>query len=207
REAAPCDVRGARAFPRAPRARPRRRGLHPRISSASAQAEAAAYLPAREARQERDRHLAGRADEPRSFEAEAPPEERIVSARRRPIYLDHAATTPVDPAVAAEMMRCLGPDGVFANPSSSHAMGRAAARVGAGAGGIVFVAGATEANNLAIKGVIAAAPAGRRHLVTTRIEHTSVLDTAAAVEREGVAVTYVGCDSAGLVAPEEIERA
>jgi len=142
-----------------------------------------------------------------------------VSARRRPIYLDHAATTPVDPAVAAEMMRCLGPDGVFANPSSSHAMGRAAARVverarrvvaariGADPAGIVFVSGATEANNLAIKGVIAAAPAGRRHLVTTRIEHKSVLDTAAAVEREGVAVTYVGCDSAGLVAPEEIERA
>jgi len=138
---------------------------------------------------------------------------------RRPIYLDHAATTPVDPAVAAEMMRCVGPDGPFANPSSSHAMGRAAARVverarrvvaariGADPAGLVFTSGATEANNLAIKGVIAAAPADCRHLVTTRIEHKSVLDTAAAVERDGGAVTYVGCDAAGLVSPDEIERA
>ena len=138
---------------------------------------------------------------------------------RRPIYLDHAATSPVDPAVAAEMMRCLGPDGVFGNASSSHAAGRAAARIierarrvvaariGADPAGIVFTSGATEANNLAIKGVIRAAPPGRRHLVTTRIEHKSVLDAAAAAERDGADVTYVGCDADGIVSPEGIARA
>lgn len=138
---------------------------------------------------------------------------------RRGIYLDHAATTPVDPAVAAEVMRCLGADGPFANPSSSHAFGREAARVverarrvvaariGADPAGIVFTSGATEANNLAIKGVLAAAPRGRRHLVTTLIEHKSVLDAAAAVERDGAAVTYVGCDPDGIVAADDVGRA
>ncbi|HEX6995018.1 MAG TPA: cysteine desulfurase family protein [Gammaproteobacteria bacterium] len=138
---------------------------------------------------------------------------------RRRIYLDHAATSPVDPAVSAEMMRHLGADGTFANPSSSHAMGREAARaverarrviaarIGADPAGLVFTSGATEANNLAIKGVLAAARPGRRHLVTTRIEHKSVLDAAAAVERYGCDVTYVGCDGSGLVSPDEIERA
>ena len=139
--------------------------------------------------------------------------------RRRSIYLDHAATSPVDPAVAAEMMRHLGADGTFANPSSSHAMGREAAlvverarrviaaRIGADPAGLVFTSGATEANNLAVKGVLAAARPGRRHLVTTRIEHKSVLDTAAAVERYGCEVTYVGCDASGIVSPDEIARA
>src|SRR5690606_33998379 len=146
------------------------------------------------------------------------PQEHLMTARR-PIYLDHAATSPVDPAVAAEMMRSLGPDGVFGNASSSHAAGRAtariierarrvvAARIGADPAGIVFTSGATEANNLAIKGVIRAAPPGRRHLVTTRIEHKSVLDAAAAAERDGADVTYVGCDADGSVSPEEIARA
>src|SRR5690606_37508650 len=64
-----------------------------------------------------------------------------------------------------------------------------------------------EANNLAVKGVLAAARPGRRHLVTTRIEHKSVLDTAAAVERYGCEVTYVGCDASGIVSPDEIARA
>src|SRR5690606_2383267 len=73
--------------------------------------------------------------------------------------------------------------------------------------GIVFTSGATEANNLAIKGVIRAAPPGRRHLVTTRIEHKPVLDAAAAAERDGAGVTYVGCDADGIVSPEEIARA
>ena len=141
-----------------------------------------------------------------------------MTARRR-IYLDHAATTPIDPAVAAEMMRHLTADGTFANPSSSHAMGREAAlaierarrviaaRIGADPAGLVFTSGATEANNLAIKGVLAAARPHRRHLVTTRIEHKSVLDAAAAVARYGCEVTYVGCDASGIVSPDEIARA
>ncbi len=137
----------------------------------------------------------------------------------RTLYLDHAATTPVDPAVAEAMLRCLGADGAFANASSSHAPGRAAAhvvegamravaaRIGAQAEDIVFTSGATEANNLAIKGLLAAAPAARRHVVTTRIEHKSVLDTAAAVAAAGASVSYVGCGADGIVSPEEIAAA
>ena len=138
---------------------------------------------------------------------------------RHSLYLDHAATTPVDPAVAAEMLRCLGIDGAFANPSSSHALGRAAARVvedarravaeriGACAEDIVFTSGATEANNLAIKGVLAAAPAARRHVVTTRIEHKSVLDSVAAAAEAGASVSYVGCGADGIVSPDDIAAA
>src|SRR5690606_4775640 len=82
-----------------------------------------------------------------------------------------------------------------------------AARVGAEPDGLVFTSGATEANNLALKGVLAAAPAARRHLVTTRIEHKTVLDTAAALEADGVAVTYVEPDADGIVAAERVAAA
>lgn len=137
---------------------------------------------------------------------------------RERIYLDHAATTPVRPEVVTEMLRCLGADGEFANPSSSHEQGRAAARlvraakaqiaarIGADAEGLVFTSGATEANNLALKGVLAAAQ-GRRHLVTTLIEHKSVLDTARALEAAGFDVSYVPCDDRGVVDPDVVQRA
>ena len=138
---------------------------------------------------------------------------------RRPIYLDYAATTPVDPRVLEEMLACLPIGGAFANPSSSHAMGAAArrlvdaaraaiaARIGVEPDGIVFTSGATEANNLALQGVLAAAPAEHRHLVTTRIEHKSVLDTARSLESSGVGVTYVSCGSDGIVSPDDIAAA
>ncbi|HEX7081401.1 MAG TPA: cysteine desulfurase family protein [Gammaproteobacteria bacterium] len=138
---------------------------------------------------------------------------------RRAIYLDYAATSPVDPRVAAEMSRCLTADGTFANPSSAHLMGAEArrlvdrarttiaARIGGEAEGIVFTSGATEANNLALRGVLAAAPDGARHLVTTRIEHKSVLDTAAALEAAGFDVTYVPCGADGVVSAERIAAA
>jgi len=134
------------------------------------------------------------------------------------IYLDYAATSPVDPAVVAAMEACLTRDGLFANPASSHAAGRAArsaieqagaavgALVGASPERIAYTSGATEANNLALKGVLRAC-AGVRHLVTTRIEHRSVLDPVDALAGEGVAVTLVDCDSRGIVAPESVAAA
>lgn len=138
---------------------------------------------------------------------------------RRAVYLDYAATSPVDPRVAEEMARCLTPDGDFGNPSSRHRHGDAArrrvddaraaiaARVGADPGGIVFTSGATESNNLALKGVMAGAPADRRHLVTTIIEHKSVLDTARALEAAGCTATYVGCDALGAIDPAAVADA
>src|SRR5580698_2268893 len=105
-----------------------------------------------------------------------------------PIYLDYAATTPVDPAVVQAMSTCLGPDGDFGNASSTHAFGRrAAARVetartqvarllGADPSEIIFTSGATESNNLAVLGVARANGDRGRHIITSRIEHKAVLD-------------------------------
>jgi len=132
------------------------------------------------------------------------------------IYLDYAATSPLDPAVAAAMSDCLAHE--FGNPSSQHAAGKraralveaaraeVAARVGAAAERIFFTSGATEANNLALKGSLARRGA-RAHLVTSTIEHRSVLDAARALEQAGVAVTYVPADSLGRVAPDDVARA
>jgi cysteine desulfurase len=137
----------------------------------------------------------------------------------RVLYLDNAATTPVDPRVVEAMVACMGPDDDFANPASGHALGgrarelveRArtaiAARVNAPPARIAFMSGATEANNLALKGTLRAHVGERRHLITTRIEHKSVLESARALEREGVAVTYLDCDTQGNVTPEQVEAA
>jgi len=132
------------------------------------------------------------------------------------IYLDYAATSPLDPAVAAAMSDCLARE--FGNPSSQHAAGKraralveaaraeVAARVGTAPDRIYFTSGATEANNLALKGSLARRGA-RAHLVTSTIEHKSVLDAARALEESGVAVTYVPADSLGRVAPDDVARA
>jgi len=134
------------------------------------------------------------------------------------IYLDYAATSPVDPAVAEAMAACLTRDGVFANPASPHAAGAAAkavvdaareqigALVGAAGERLIFTSGATEANNLALKGVLSAGH-GPSHLVTTAIEHRSVLDAAGALEGVGIAVTRVACDANGIVATDRIAAA
>jgi cysteine desulfurase len=136
-----------------------------------------------------------------------------------PVYLDYAATTPVDPAVAQAMMRCLTADGTFANPSSSHAPGRAAALlieraraqiaalIGAEAEEIVFTSGATESNNLAVLGLARANANRGRHIVTSRIEHKAVLDPCRRLEREGFRVTYVDPDACGRIAPERVAAA
>lgn len=135
------------------------------------------------------------------------------------VYLDNAATTPVDPQVVAEMARCLGSDGEFANPSATnHAPGRrarqrieqargeVAALVGATPEQIVWTSGATEANNLALLGV-ARFNRDRRHVVTSRTEHPAVLDACRQLEREGVAVTYLKPQSNGIVEPAQVAAA
>jgi cysteine desulfurase len=138
------------------------------------------------------------------------------------IYLDHAATTPVDPDVVRAMLPYFTAG--FGNPSSIYQVGQAAraaldaargtiSRVlGCHASEIVFTSGTTESNNLALKGVAWAAklraPDGPPpHVVTTAIEHHAVLHAAEALQRQGFAVTYVGCDEQGLVAVADVERA
>jgi len=136
----------------------------------------------------------------------------------RPIYLDHHATTPLDPAVVAAMLPYLTEK--FGNPSSrQHAFGQEAhaaveearaqlARlIGAEPGDIVFTSGATESDNLAVRGAARAATARGRHLVTTAIEHPAVLEPARTIEREGFEVTVVGVGRDGIVATDEIARA
>ncbi|MCB1728580.1 MAG: aminotransferase class V-fold PLP-dependent enzyme, partial [Gammaproteobacteria bacterium] len=115
-----------------------------------------------------------------------------------PIYLDYSATTPVDPRVAEKMCACLTPDGVFGNPSSrSHPFGWAAeqlvdearanvaALVGADPKEIVWTSGATESDNLAIKGAAHFYQKQGRHIITLKTEHKAVLDTCRQLEREG----------------------
>ena len=135
----------------------------------------------------------------------------------REIYLDYAATSPVDPEVQAAMLECLRHE--FGNPSSQHVAGRrarrlvdaaraaVATRVGAASEHLLFTSGATEANNLALKGVLRRQRKARPHLVTSRIEHKSVLDTARALEAEGVEVTYVDAETDGSVDPQRVAAA
>ena len=136
----------------------------------------------------------------------------------RPVYLDHHATTPVDPAVVGAMLPYLTEK--FGNPSSrQHLFGQEAhaaveearahvARlIGAETGDIVFTSGATESNNLAVRGVGRGAGSRGRHLVTTAIEHPAVLEPARSLEREGFEVTVVGVGPEGIVSADEIARA
>ncbi|MGB8327652.1 MAG: aminotransferase class V-fold PLP-dependent enzyme, partial [Steroidobacteraceae bacterium] len=136
------------------------------------------------------------------------------------VYLDHAATTPVDPRVAEAMRGCLTADGVFGNPASAtHEFGRAAAArvargrervarlIGGHAEEIVFTSGATEANNLALLGVLRANRDRGRHLVTFRTEHKSVIDPAHQLEKEGFLVTWLTPDRGGSVDPGAIRAA
>ena len=137
-----------------------------------------------------------------------------------PIYLDYASTTPVDPTVAEKMMEFMTPAGHFGNPASrSHMFGwqaeaaveearqDVAALIGADAREIVWTSGATEANNLAIKGCAHFNQRKGKHIITSRIEHKAVLDTCRQLEREGFDVTYLEPDSTGLVHPEMVLEA
>jgi cysteine desulfurase len=135
-------------------------------------------------------------------------------------YLDNAATTPVDPAVIAQMCACLGAEGWFANPSSSaHEAGRAAAQrvelaraqvgrlIGARPEQIVFTSGATEADNLAVLGTARALAPQRRHLISARTEHKAVLDALRQLTREGFSVTWLQPDADGRVAAPAVAAA
>ncbi|OQW92467.1 MAG: IscS subfamily cysteine desulfurase [Beggiatoa sp. IS2] len=137
-----------------------------------------------------------------------------------PIYLDYSATTPVDPRVAEEMMRYLIPDGHFGNPASrSHSFGWEAERaveiareqvarlINAEAKEIVWTSGATESNNLAIKGVAHFYQKKGRHIITDKIEHKAVLDTCRQLEREGFEVTYLDPEPNGLVDLKKLSAA
>ena len=135
------------------------------------------------------------------------------------IYLDYAATTPLDPRILEAMQAALSADGGWANPASSHWAGQAAravvaearaelaAQLGAKAEEFVFTSGATESDNLAIRGLAAARRHQGRHFVTVKTEHKAVLDSCAALERAGMEVTYLQPATDGLLAPEQVERA
>ena len=137
-----------------------------------------------------------------------------------PIYLDYASTTPVDPAVADRMVEFLTPSGHFGNPASrSHMFGWQAeaavedARVdvanliGADPREVVWTSGATEANNLAIKGCAQFNTRKGKHIITSKIEHKAVLDTCRQLEREGFEITYLNPDKSGLIQPQAIADA
>ncbi|MHA6159781.1 cysteine desulfurase family protein [Pseudomonas sichuanensis] len=136
-----------------------------------------------------------------------------------PLYFDYAATTPVDDRVIEAMLGCLGRAANFGNPASSgHSFGQAARevveqarrqvaeRVGAQPEDLVWTSGATESNNLALKGVAQSYPQPG-HLITSQLEHKAVLDTAAELERQGWAVTRLAPDAQGLIQPDAVQAA
>ena len=139
---------------------------------------------------------------------------------KHPIYLDYSATTPVDERVAEKMCAYLTNDGVFGNPASrSHVYGwdseaaveearkNIANLVNANPKEIVFTSGATESDNLAIKGVAHFYKKKGKHIVTCKTEHKAVLDTCRQLEREGYEVTYLDPEPDGLLDLGKLEAA
>jgi cysteine desulfurase len=135
------------------------------------------------------------------------------------IYLDYASTTPIDPMVAKKMINFMTPEGEFGNPASrSHRYGWAAdeaveeARshvanlVNCDPREIVWTSGATEADNLAIKGVARFYKSKGNHIITSKIEHKAVLDPCRQLEREGVEVTYLEPNDGGVISPEAVKE-
>jgi cysteine desulfurase len=145
-------------------------------------------------------------------------EQTAPAAARKAIYLDYAATTPVDPRVAQKMSACLLVEGNFGNPASrshvfgweaeeavEHARAQVAAVINADPREIVWTSGATESDNLALKGV--ADGAQKRHIVTSAIEHKAILDTCAYLEGKGFDVTYLHPDRDGIITPAAVGKA
>lgn len=136
-----------------------------------------------------------------------------------PIYLDHAATAPLDRRVAAAMQKCLGDPALQGNAASAHAAGRAAAAlvetaraevaalIHAPTESIVFTSGATESVNLAILGAARAAPRQSRHIVSSRIEHRAGIDACRQLEREGFRVTWLKPRAGGAIDPADVAAA
>jgi cysteine desulfurase len=139
------------------------------------------------------------------------------AALMRRIYFDHNATTPVDPAVREAMLPYLSE--AFGNASSIHSFGQqaraaveqarqsVAALLGAHPAEIVFTSGGTEADNLAIFGIVHAASGARKHVITTQIEHHAVLNICQALQEQGVAVTFLPVSGDGRVDPDDVRRA
>lgn len=130
----------------------------------------------------------------------------------KPIYLDYSATTPMDERVVTEMLKYMGPESSFGNPASrSHSFGweaeaavenarkQVADLVGANPKEIIFTSGATESDNLAIKGVAHFNQKRGKHIVTCKTEHKAVLDSCRQLEREGYEVTYLDPMQNGLI--------
>ena len=149
-------------------------------------------------------------------------------AFRKPVYLDYAATTPVAPPVAAKMAEYLTLEGNFANPASrshmlgwqaeeavEHARGQVAALIGADPREIVWTSGATEANNLALKGAaetyhlqhLASGRKKKGHIIVSAIEHKAVLDPATWLEEQGFSVTRLQPNPDGIITPENLQAA
>jgi len=137
-----------------------------------------------------------------------------------PIYLDYAATSPVDPRVAEKMMKFLSVDGEFGNPASrSHIFGwhaeeaveearkQVADLINANPKEIVWTSGATESDNLAIKGAAHFYGKKGKHIITSKTEHKAVLDTCRQLEREGYEVTYLDPEPSGLINPDKLKSA
>ncbi len=133
------------------------------------------------------------------------------------IYLDYAATTPTDPRVVDAMIPFFTDN--FGNPSSVHSFGQETKRaieaaretvsglIGAAPDEIVFVSGATEANNTALKGIAFAKRDKGNHIITSSVEHHSVSETAAALKKEGFRTTYLPVDRYGVVDPDDVKKA
>ena len=139
---------------------------------------------------------------------------------KQPIYFDYAATTPVDPRVAQKMSECLLAEGKFGNPASrSHKFGweadeaveqariQVAELVNCDPREIVWTSGATESDNLAIKGIAHFYKKQGKHIITSKIEHKAVLDSCRFLEREGYEVTYLEPSRDGVISPESVEQA
>ena len=137
-----------------------------------------------------------------------------------PIYLDNSSTTPVDPRVAEKMMECLTREGNFGNPASrSHMPGwkaeeavetarrHVADLINCDPREIVWTSGATEADNLAIKGAAHFYNKKGKHVITSKIEHKAVLDSCRQLEREGYEVTYLDPSESGIISPESVASA
>lgn len=137
-----------------------------------------------------------------------------------PIYLDYSATTPVDPRVVEKMMHFLTLDGEFGNPASrSHRFGwqaeeavdiareQVADLINADSREIVFTSGATESDNLAIKGAAHFYGKRGKHIITSKTEHKAVLDTCRQLEREGYEVTYLEPQTDGIITPQQLKEA
>lgn len=136
---------------------------------------------------------------------------------KKPVYLDYAATTPVDARVIVRMNECLGMDGVFGNPASrSHVYGwlaeeavenarrQVADLINADPREIVWTSGATESDNLAIKGAAQARKARGRHLVTAATEHKAVIDSMRFLEREGYEVSWLAPGADGVIRADDV---